>query len=80
MRHRAPVRAVNTSALIAIINMAPGHVARHYGVHKFHRLTGLKDQLAEAGHLHTQGVDIKMRTGRVLHPTVGIQYPQRREI
>ena len=37
-------------------------------------------QLAEAGHLHTQGVDIKMRTGRVLHPTVGIQYPQRREI
>ena len=49
-------------------------------MHKFHLADGVKDQLAKAAHLHTQGINIKVSAGWILHPAVGVEDPQGRDI
>ncbi len=45
---------------------------------------GLRDRvehdLDEVGHFHAHGLRIELGAGRVLHPAIGDQYPQCRQV
>ena len=50
------------------------------GVNKLHLGNGVEDHGGKVGHLHTHGFKVKLGTNRVLHPAVGNQNPERREV
>ena len=49
-------------------------------MHKFHLADGVKNQLAKAAHLHAQGINIKVSASWILHPAVGVEDPQGRNV
>ncbi|MNH13303.1 hypothetical protein D3C79_728710 [compost metagenome] len=55
-------------------------VAGGHGMHELHLRNRVEHQFGEAEHLHTHGFEVEIRGDRVLHPTVGDQDPQRREV
>ncbi|MNI37628.1 hypothetical protein D3C73_917290 [compost metagenome] len=57
-----------------------GGVASSYGVNELHLCNRVEDQLGEAEHLHTHGFKVEVGGDWVLHPAVGDQDPQRRQV
>ncbi|MNH30455.1 hypothetical protein D3C71_1382330 [compost metagenome] len=55
-------------------------VAGSYGVNELNLRNRVEHQFGEAEHLHAHGFEVKVRGDRVLHPAVGHQDPQRREV
>ena len=57
-----------------------GDIACRDSVDKFNLGYRVKNHFAEAGHFHAHRVGVKACSHRKLHPAVGNQNPQRREI
>ncbi|MDR6354202.1 hypothetical protein Q3H58_000873 [Pseudomonas psychrotolerans] len=57
-----------------------GDIARGHGMDELHLGDGVEQQGTEVRELHAHGQVVEFGTDRILHPAIGHQDPQRREI